>query len=117
MKFVTSLLLTFAICYKVAYGLYGSGDSVIDLTPSNFDSEIKSSPVYLVEFYAPWCGHCKALVPEYKKAAAALKGIVKVGAVNADDHKSLGGQYGVRGFPTIKMFVNGKAIDYNGIFT
>jgi len=69
-----------------------------------------------VEFFAPWCGHCKALVSEYSKAATALKGIVKVGAVDADEHKSLGSRFGVRGFPTIKIFGanKGSPIDYNG---
>ena len=69
-----------------------------------------------MEFFAPWCGHCKNLVPEYKKAATALKGIVKVGAVDADAHQSLGGQYGVRGFPTIKIFGanKNKPEDFNG---
>ncbi|XP_014847296.1 PREDICTED: protein disulfide-isomerase A6 isoform X1 [Poecilia mexicana] len=85
--------------------MYSSSDDVIELTPSNFNREvIQSDSLWLVEFYAPWCGHCQNLAPEWKKAATALKGIVKVGAVDADQHKSLGGQYGVRGFPTIKVF-------------
>lgn len=55
------------------------------------------------------------LVPEYTKMASALKGVVKVGALNADEHRSIGGQYGVKGFPTIKIFgANKKSpIDYN----
>uniref|UniRef100_A0A668UVS9 Protein disulfide-isomerase A6 n=1 Tax=Oreochromis aureus TaxID=47969 RepID=A0A668UVS9_OREAU len=85
--------------------LYSASDDVIELTPSNFNREvIQSDSLWLVEFYAPWCGHCRNLAPDWKKAATALKGIVKVGAVDADQHKSLGGQYGVRGFPTIKIF-------------
>lgn len=48
------------------------------------------------------------LGPDYKKAASALKEVVKVGAVNADEHQSLGGQYGVEGFPTIKIFGKNK---------
>lgn len=88
-----------------ALGMYPSSSNVIDLTPNNFDKlVINSDEVWIVEFYAPWCGHCQQLVPEYQKAATALKGAVKVGAVNADDHKELGGRYGVRGFPTIKIF-------------
>lgn len=97
--------------------MYPSSGDVIDLTPSNFDKlVIQSDEVWVVEFYAPWCGHCKSLVPEYKKAATALKGVVKVGAVNADDHKSLGGQYGVQGFPSIKIFGANKKkpTDYTG---
>lgn len=90
---------------------------MINLTPSNFESRvIDSSDVWIVEFYAPWCGHCKNLVPEYKKAAEALKGVVKVGAVNADEHRDLGGRYGVKGFPTIKIFGRNKKSpsDYQG---
>jgi len=97
--------------------LFQSGDNVVDLTPSNFDKLVmKGDEVWIVEFYAPWCGHCQSLVPEYKKAAKALKGVVKVGAVNADEHKSIGGQYGVKGFPTIKVFGRDKKkpTDFNG---
>ena len=59
---------------------------------------------------------CQQLTPEWKRAATALKGIVKVGAVDADTHKSLGGQYGISGFPTIKIFGTNKRspIDYQG---
>ncbi|XP_061742379.1 protein disulfide-isomerase A6-like [Nerophis ophidion] len=96
---------------------YSPGDDVIELNPSNFNKEvIQSDSLWLVEFYAPWCGHCQSLTPDWKKAATALKGIVKVGAVDADQHKSLGGQYGVRGFPTIKVFGanKNKPEDYQG---
>lgn len=56
------------------------------------------------------------MTPEWKRAATALKGIVKVGAVDADTHKSLGQQYGVSGFPTIKIFGGNKRspTDYQG---
>ncbi|XP_042602269.1 protein disulfide-isomerase A6-like [Cyprinus carpio] len=99
------------------HGLYSASDDVVELNPSNFNREvIQSDSLWLVEFYAPWCGHCKSLAPEWKKAATALKGIVKVGAVDADQHNSLGGQYGVRGFPTIKIFGANKQKpeDYQG---
>lgn len=77
---------------------------------------INDDAIWVVEFYAPWCGHCQSLVPEYKKLAKAVKGVIKVGSVNADEHKSLGGQYGVRGFPTIKIFGANKRspTDYSG---
>ncbi|KAG7168835.1 protein disulfide-isomerase A6 homolog [Homarus americanus] len=106
-----------AILVGGASALYSASSGVVDLTQSNFQKEvINSDAIWVVEFFAPWCGHCQALVPEYQKAAQALKGVVKVGAVNADEHKSLGGQYGVRGFPTIKIFGldKNKPEDYNG---
>lgn len=57
-----------------SYALYDSSSAVVDLTPSNFDKLVTNSDdVWIVEFYAPWCGHCNNLVPEYQKAAKALK--------------------------------------------
>ncbi|KAL4217734.1 Protein disulfide-isomerase A6 [Mactra antiquata] len=94
-----------------------AGSDVVELTPSNFDKLVlQGDELWMVEFYAPWCGHCQQLTPEWKKAATALKGVVKVGAVDADQHRSLGGQYGVQGFPTIKVFGldKKKPTDYQG---
>jgi len=73
----------------------------------------------MVQFYAPWCGHCKNLTPEYKKAASILKGIVNLAVVDAIDEKfgqKLAGDYGVQGFPTIKIFVENQKPpqDYQG---
>ncbi|XP_025830227.1 protein disulfide-isomerase A6 homolog [Agrilus planipennis] len=97
--------------------LYSSNSDVIQLTSKNFDSLVLSSDdIWIVEFYAPWCGHCQQFAPEFQKAAKVLKGIVKVGAVNADEEGSLGGNYGVRSFPTVKIFAadKKKPEDYNG---
>ena len=56
-----------------------AGTDVVELDPKNFPKEVlKSDSVWIVEFYAPWCGHCQRLVPDYTKAAKALKGVVKV---------------------------------------
>jgi protein disulfide-isomerase A6 len=97
--------------------LYSKSSGVVDLNANNFDSRVKDSDgVWIVEFYAPWCGHCKQLVPEYQKAAKALKGIIGVGGINCDEEKQLCGQYGVKGFPTIKVFGSNKnkPEDYQG---
>lgn len=110
-------LWLFLTLVAVVTALYDSSDDVKILTPSNFNQQvIQSDGLWLVEFFAPWCGHCKSLAPEWKKAAKALKGIVNVAAVDASEHQSLGGQYGVQGFPTIKIFGLNKAKpeDYNG---
>ncbi|CRK86583.1 CLUMA_CG000025, isoform A [Clunio marinus] len=95
--------------------LYDSNDDVVQLTSANFDKLVTSSDnVWIVEFFAPWCGHCKNLVPEYKKLARALKGVVKVGSVDCDDHKDLAGKFGVSGFPSIKIFIGKDHSPYNG---
>ena len=58
----------------------------------------------MVEFYAPWCGHCKSLAPEYEKAARALKGIINIGAVDMTTDQAVGAPFNIQGFPTIKLF-------------
>lgn len=98
----------------------GSKDDVIELTDSNFDKLVlDSDDVWLVEFFAPWCGHCKNLAPEWAKAATELKGKVKLGALDATVHQSKAQEYGVQGYPTIKFFAGGRkssdsAQDYQG---
>ncbi|UJR25254.1 hypothetical protein I4U23_006606 [Adineta vaga] len=113
----SSLLLLILGLIISTNGFYSSNDDVIDLNPSNFDRLVtQSSDLWFIEYYASWCGHCRNLAPEWKRVATALKGIVKVGAIDADTHKSLGQQYGISGFPTIKIFGNNKRSpsDYQG---
>lgn len=56
-----------------AAAIYPSNSDVIELTDDNFNQVLQSVEIWVVEFYAPWCGHCQRLVPEYSKAAKALK--------------------------------------------
>lgn len=87
------------------------------LTPSNFDEVVKNSgKVVFVKFYAPWCGHCKHLAPTYKSLGDVFQeetGVI-IAELDADAHRDVAQTYGVTGFPTLKIFVNGEPKDYNG---
>lgn len=81
---------------------------VIILEDSNFeDIVMKSKDMWLIEFYAPWCGHCKKLEPEWNQAASELKGKVKVAKVDSTVHQKISSKYGINGYPTIKIFAPG----------
>lgn len=111
-----TVFLIFFFVFNVCHALYGPSSSVVQLTASNFKSKVlNSNKIVLVEFFAPWCGHCQALTPIWEKAADVLKGVATVAALDADEHKSLAQEYGIKGFPTIKVFVPGKPpVDYQG---
>ncbi|XP_051881394.1 protein disulfide-isomerase A6-like [Pristis pectinata] len=91
-------------CILTVRAFYSS-TNVIKLTSINFNSQvIQSDKLWLVEFYVHWCEHCERFVPEWIKVALALKGIVKVGAIDVTKYASIGHQYEIEEFPTIKFF-------------
>jgi protein disulfide-isomerase A6 len=118
----TTIMVCLSVLFSLAAPLLAAASSsVLNLNPSNFDSVVfESGKPALVEFFAPWCGHCKTLAPIYEELATAFASSgskVSIANVDADDHKSLGKRFGVQGFPTLKWFDGKKGSepeDYNG---
>ncbi|CAK9136130.1 unnamed protein product [Ilex paraguariensis] len=87
---------------------------VVVLKESNFSEFVEKNSYVLVEFYAPWCGHCQALAPEYAAAATELKGEAVLAKVDATEESELAQKYDVQGFPTVFFFVEGVHKLYPG---
>ncbi|XWS23720.1 hypothetical protein CRYUN_Cryun28dG0039400 [Craigia yunnanensis] len=103
------------VCFLTAISAEESSESkefVLTMDQSNFADTVSKHDFVVVEFYAPWCGHCKNLAPEYEKAASILSKhdppiiLAKVDA-NEEANKELANQYEVGGYPTLKIFRNG----------
>ena len=85
---------------------------VIELTDENFDIQLKNTdkPV-LVDFYAPWCGHCKTQAPIIEKLAEEFSNKAVIATLNVDENKQKASQYFISGIPTILVFKNGKLVE------
>jgi thioredoxin 1 len=88
-----------------------SNDLVI-LQDTTFDSEVLKSDVpVLVDFWAVWCGPCKAIAPAVEALATEYKGRVKVAKMDVDEHQQVPQQYGIRSIPTLLVFKGGRVVD------
>lgn len=110
-------ILVLSVLLSVVCFIAAEESDVVELTSANFDEVVQNTPNILVEFYAPWCGHCKNLAPEYEKAATELKAKgVTLAKIDGSAEQAIAQQYGIKGFPTLfyfKSFEQGK-IEYDG---
>ena len=83
----------------------------IELSGANFEKHISRNDIHvLVDFWAPWCGPCKMMAPQFEQAAAQLEPRVRLAKVNTDAEQTLGAQYGIRSIPTLALFRQGREI-------
>lgn len=86
--------------------------NITELDNTNFDSTIKGASVpVLVDFWAPWCGPCKAIAPILEELSDEMGDQVKVCKVNVDNNSEIAGKYEIRAIPTILVFKNGEIAD------
>ena len=86
-------------------------DKIAHLNSDTFKTAITSSAPVLVDFWAPWCGPCKAIAPILEELATELDGKVTITKVNVDDNDTIASEYGVRAIPTMLLFKEGKLVD------
>ncbi len=90
----------------------GKEDSLVHVNDADFEKEIlKSEQPVLVDFWAPWCGPCKAIGPIVEDLAASYAGRVKMAKMNVDDNPRTSAAYGIRSIPTLLLFKGGKVLD------
>ena len=89
-----------------------AGDNTLVFTDAAFDQDVlKSEKPVLVDFWAPWCGPCRAMSPTVDAIASEYAGKVKVGKMNTDENPSTPMRYGIRGIPTLLLFKGGQVVE------
>jgi len=89
-----------------------AGEGILEVSDASFDKEVlQSEQPVLVDFWAGWCGPCKAIAPAVDAVAAAYAGKLKVTKVNVDQNGASPSRYGIRGIPALLLFKGGKVVD------
>ena len=109
MSFSSLKILILLSLLFLSLEFFGKDSKVIQLNKDNFDKQvIDSDELWLILFYAPWCGHCKAFHPEFEKVSKATKGLFRIGAVNCEDERDIAQKYKIDGYPTVLFFGDDK---------
>jgi thioredoxin 1 len=88
------------------------GDNIITLTKENFDERTKErDTLILVDFWAQWCGPCRAIAPILERLAGEYPDKLTIGKLNVDEQQDIAIKYGITGIPTIKIFKNGAPVE------
>uniref|UniRef100_A0A4W5Q4Q2 Protein disulfide-isomerase A3 n=1 Tax=Hucho hucho TaxID=62062 RepID=A0A4W5Q4Q2_9TELE len=110
-----SLIPSFLLSVLIFSGAVVARGDVLELGDVDFDYLAAEHETMLVKFYAPWCGHCKKLAPDFETAATRLKGTVPLAKVDCTASPDTCGRFGVTGYPTLKIFRNGEdSSSYDG---
>ncbi len=84
----------------------------IELTTENIRQHLEKNDIpVIIDFWAPWCGPCKTMGPNFEQASRSFRGEVRFAKVNTEDQQSQGAQFNIRSIPTLILFKNGKEVD------
>lgn len=113
-KLVLALMAIFAVVAAPTLSAAtpeSSTSPVIKVTNSNYNELIAKHQLLVVDFWASWCGPCRAIAPIIEELAQEYKGKVAIGKCNVDENRSLTNSFGVQGIPAIYIIKNGKVVD------